>query len=185
MKKIPLSFYNRKDVVKIAKELLGKIIVTNFDGMITSGRIVETEAYAGIIDKASHSFGGRRTARNEHMYSPPGTAYVYICYGMHQMMNIVTNEKCPACDGTGEIKASILLMDDIENNLKFILNEQNEKNITLNVHPYVEAYIRKGIFSCQVRWFFKYWKWIKVNAIASYYLTEFHFLNSRDEEIKL
>ena len=93
MKKIPLSFYNRKDVVKIAKELLGKIIVTNFDGMITSGRIVETEAYAGIIDKASHSFGGRRTARNEHMYSPPGTAYVYICYGMHQMMNIVTNKK--------------------------------------------------------------------------------------------
>ncbi len=93
MKKIPLSFYNRKDVVKIAKELLGKIIVTNFDGLITSGRIVETEAYVGLTDKASHSFGSRRTARNEHMYSPPGTAYVYICYGMHQMLNIVTNEK--------------------------------------------------------------------------------------------
>lgn len=100
-------------------------------------------------------------------------------------MNIVTNEKCPACDGTGEIKASILLMDDIENNLKYILNEQNEKNITLNVHPYVEAYIRKGLYSFQVRWFFKYGKWIKVNAVASYYLTEFHFLNSREEEIKL
>ena len=93
MKKVPLSFYSRKDVVKIAKELLGKIIVTNFDGFITSGRIVETEAYVGIVDKASHSFGNRRTARNEHMYSPPGTAYVYICYGMHQMLNIVTNEK--------------------------------------------------------------------------------------------
>ncbi|MDQ2720485.1 MAG: DNA-3-methyladenine glycosylase [Bacteroidota bacterium] len=93
MKKIPLSFYNRKDVVKIARELLGKIIVTHFNGVVTSGRIVETEAYAGITDKASHSFGNRRTARNEHMYSMPGTAYVYICYGMHQMMNIVTNEK--------------------------------------------------------------------------------------------
>ena len=93
MKKVPLSFYNRKDVVKIAKELLGKIIVTCFDGEITSGRIVETEAYAGIVDKASHSFGGKRTARNEHMYSAAGTAYIYICYGMHQMMNIVTNEK--------------------------------------------------------------------------------------------
>lgn len=93
MKKVPLSFYSRKDVVKIAKELLGKIIVTHFDGVVTLGRIVETEAYAGIIDKASHSFGGKRTARNEHMYSPPGTAYVYICYGMHHMMNIVTNEK--------------------------------------------------------------------------------------------
>jgi DNA-3-methyladenine glycosylase len=93
MKKVPLSFYNRKDVVKIAKELLGKIIVTNIDGLITSGRIVETEAYVGISDKASHSFSGRRTAKNEHMYSAPGTAYIYICYGVHQMMNIVTNEK--------------------------------------------------------------------------------------------
>jgi DNA-3-methyladenine glycosylase len=93
MKKVPLSFYDRKDVVKIAKELLGKIIVTNIDGLFTSGRIVETEAYVGISDKASHSFSGRRTAKNEHMYSAPGTAYIYICYGMHQMMNIVTNEK--------------------------------------------------------------------------------------------
>ncbi|MGN6803939.1 MAG: DNA-3-methyladenine glycosylase [Ginsengibacter sp.] len=93
MKKVPLSFYERKDVVKIAEELLGKIVVTNFDRKITSGRIVETEAYVGIIDKASHSFGGKRTARNEHMYSVAGTAYIYICYGMHQMLNIVTNEK--------------------------------------------------------------------------------------------
>jgi DNA-3-methyladenine glycosylase len=93
MKKVPLSFYQRNDVVKIAKELLGKIVVTNFEGKVTSGKIVETEAYAGIIDKASHAFAGRRTARNEHMYSAAGTAYIYICYGMHQMLNIVTNDK--------------------------------------------------------------------------------------------
>lgn len=93
MKKVPLSFYDRKDVVKIAEELLGKIIVTNIDGFFTSGRIVETEAYVGITDKASHSFSGKRTSKNEHMYSAPGTAYIYICYGMHQMMNIVTNER--------------------------------------------------------------------------------------------
>ncbi len=93
MKKVPLSFYQRKDVVKIAKELLGKIVVTNFEGKVTSGRIVETEAYAGITDRASHSFAGRRTARNEHMYSSAGTAYIYICYGMHQMLNVVTNDK--------------------------------------------------------------------------------------------
>ncbi|MEO8822537.1 MAG: DNA-3-methyladenine glycosylase [Ginsengibacter sp.] len=93
MKKVPLSFYQRKDVVKIAKELLGKIVVTNLDGEITSGRIVETEAYVGITDKASHSFAGKRTSKNEHMYSAAGTAYIYICYGMHQMLNVVTNEK--------------------------------------------------------------------------------------------
>ena len=93
MKKVPLSFYDRDDVVQIARELLGKIIVTNFEEQIASARIVETEAYIGITDKASHSYGQRRTTRNEHMYSPPGTAYVYICYGMHQMFNIVTNKK--------------------------------------------------------------------------------------------
>ena len=93
MKKLPVQFYKRPDVVLIAKELIGKIIVTNFDGVITSGRIVETEAYIGLLDKASHSFGGRRTARNEHMYAAPGTAYVYICYGMHHLFNVVTNNK--------------------------------------------------------------------------------------------
>ncbi len=93
MKKLPLAFYQRKDVVLIAKELIGKIIVTTFDKKTTSARIVETEAYMAHIDKASHSFDGKRTARNEHMYAAAGTAYVYICYGMHQMMNIVTNDK--------------------------------------------------------------------------------------------
>lgn len=93
MKKVPLSFYDRTDVIKIARELLGKILVTHFENKITSGRIVETEAYVGITDKASHSFAGKRTMRNEHMYSQAGTAYVYICYGMHQMMNIVTNKR--------------------------------------------------------------------------------------------
>jgi DNA-3-methyladenine glycosylase len=93
MEKLLQSFYDRKDVVTIARELLGKILVTHFDGFFTSGRIVETEAYVALIDKASHSFGGRRTSRNEHMYAAPATAYVYICYGMHQMFNIVTNQK--------------------------------------------------------------------------------------------
>ena len=93
MRKLPLNFYSRTDVVSIARELLGKIIVTHFDGKVTSGRIVEAEAYVALTDKASHSFAGSRTSRNEHMYAAPGTAYVYICYGMHQMFNIVTNEK--------------------------------------------------------------------------------------------
>ncbi|HEY0670303.1 MAG TPA: Rne/Rng family ribonuclease [Sphingobacteriaceae bacterium] len=100
-------------------------------------------------------------------------------------MNIITNEVCPTCGGTGEIRASIVLMDDIQNNLDYILNEQNEKDVTLSVHPYIEAYIKKGIYSCQWKWFFKYGKWIKVKPVTSYNLTEFHFLNSKEEEIKL
>lgn len=87
------SFYERGDVVKIAKELLGKILVTEFNGEFTAGRIVETEAYNGAVDKASHAFGGRRTARTEVMFGQPGTAYVYLCYGIHHLFNVVTNKE--------------------------------------------------------------------------------------------
>lgn len=100
-------------------------------------------------------------------------------------MNIVTSEKCPTCGGTGEIKASIVLMDDIENNLNYILQEQNEKNVTLCVHPYIEAYIKKGIYSLQWKWFFKFGQRIKIRAVSAYNLTEFHILSSKEEEIKL
>ena len=93
MKKLDAGFYNRPDVVKIAKELIGKILVTHFERVITSGRIVETEAYAGAIDKASHAFGGRRTNRTEVMFQTGGTAYVYLCYGIHHLFNVVTNKK--------------------------------------------------------------------------------------------
>jgi len=93
LKKLPNTFYHRDAVLDIARELLGKILVTRLDGLYTSGRIVETEAYAGVVDKASHAYGGRRTARTEVMYQQGGSAYVYLCYGIHQMFNVVTNKK--------------------------------------------------------------------------------------------
>lgn len=91
MKKLPPSFYLRDDVVKIARELLGKVLVTKWNNEYTSGRIVETEAYAGALDKASHAFKGK-TARTSVMFGEGGTAYVYLCYGIHEMFNIVTNK---------------------------------------------------------------------------------------------
>ena len=93
MKKLDSHFYNRPNVLKIARELLGKLIISTFDGQITSGRIVETEAYAGEPDRASHAWNGRRTNRTEVMYGVGGTAYVYLCYGIHQMFNVVTNQQ--------------------------------------------------------------------------------------------
>ena len=92
MKKLPLSFYLRPDVTRIAKELLGKVLVTNWNNEYTSGRIVETEAYAGETDMASHAFKGRNN-RTEVMFGEGGRAYVYLCYGIHQMFNVVTNKK--------------------------------------------------------------------------------------------
>ncbi len=93
MHKLPLTFYTRKNVLVIAKDLIGKVLVHDDGRCRTAGRIVETEAYDGVIDRASHAYAGRRTARNEVMYAEAGTAYVYICYGMHHLFNVVTNQK--------------------------------------------------------------------------------------------
>jgi len=90
-RKLDRSFYTRPNVVHIARELLGKVLVTEIGGERTAGTISETEAYAGSIDRASHAFGGRRTQRNEPMYGIGGTAYVYLCYGIHHLFNVVTN----------------------------------------------------------------------------------------------
>lgn len=90
--KLPRSFYQRADVVEIAKDLLGKVLVTTIDGVLTTGRIVETEAYSGRGDKACHA-NGRRTPRTEIMYGDGGYAYVYLCYGIHHLFNVVTNTK--------------------------------------------------------------------------------------------
>jgi len=91
MSKLPKDFYLRKNVIKVAQELLGKVLVTKLDGVLTSGIICETEAYNGVVDKASHAYGGRRTQRTETMYKEGGLAYIYLCYGIHHLFNVVTN----------------------------------------------------------------------------------------------
>jgi DNA-3-methyladenine glycosylase len=93
MQKLSTDFYERDDVAQIAKDLLGKYIITTVDQQYTVGRIVETEAYAGIIDKASHAYNNRRTARTEVMFGPAGVSYVYLCYGIHHLFNVVCNVK--------------------------------------------------------------------------------------------
>lgn len=88
---LPPEFYTRTDVVLIAKELLGKVLYTSFNNELSAGIITETEAYAGAIDKASHAYNNRRTARTETIYRNGGTAYVYLCYGIHALFNVVTS----------------------------------------------------------------------------------------------
>lgn len=86
---LPRQYYLHNDVVGIARGLLGKVLVTQWHGQLAAGRIVETEAYAGEADRASHAYRGR-TPRTAVMFADGGTAYVYLCYGLHQMFNIVT-----------------------------------------------------------------------------------------------
>ena len=92
MKKLTEKFYNR-DSVTVAQELLGKVLVHNINGKQLRAKIVETEAYGGIIDKAAHSYDGRRTKRVEVMYGKAGVSYVYLIYGIYNCFNIVVSEE--------------------------------------------------------------------------------------------
>lgn len=87
---LPRSFYVRDDVVRVARELIGKTLCSDVDGSTCRVTIAETEAYAGPGDRASHAYGGRRTARTEPMFAEGGCAYVYLCYGIHHLFNVVT-----------------------------------------------------------------------------------------------
>jgi DNA-3-methyladenine glycosylase len=92
MKKLARSFYLNPDVVEVAKQLLGKYLCTDVGKGLTVGKIVETEAYCGATDKACHAHF-RRTKRNSIMFAQGGVAYVYLCYGVHHLFNIVTNQE--------------------------------------------------------------------------------------------
>jgi DNA-3-methyladenine glycosylase len=91
--KLPLNFYQQEDVVCLSQKLLGKFLFTMIEGHITGGMIVETEAYRGPEDRASHAYQMRKTTRNAAMYLKGGHAYIYFCYGLHTLFNIVTNQE--------------------------------------------------------------------------------------------
>ena len=96
VKKLDRTFYDR-DTVAVARDLLGKLLVRDLDGRRLVGRITETEAYVGPIDKACHAYNYKRTARTETLFAPPGTAYVYLIYGMHCCLNFVTEPEGIPC----------------------------------------------------------------------------------------
>ena len=123
MSKLSVDFYQRDDVLTISREFLGKILCTQFNGLFTSGIIVETEAYRGVTDRASHAYGGRRTKRTEIMYSPGGTAYVYLCYGIHHLFNVVTNVK-------GIPNAVLIRAIQPLDGINIMLERRNLKNIS-------------------------------------------------------
>lgn len=91
--KLSREFFLRNDVALIARELLGKILYTSCNGNLTGGMITETEAYDGPWDKASHAYGNKRTHRTEVMFHEGGKAYIYLCYGLHHLFNVVTGKE--------------------------------------------------------------------------------------------
>lgn len=100
-------------------------------------------------------------------------------------LNIKVLEKCPVCDGTGKAKSSILIIDEIEKNIRYLLQEQNEMGLTIYVHPFIYAYLTKGIYSRQVKWFFTFNKWIAIKEDTTFHLLEYRFMNKKNEAIKI
>lgn len=119
------DFYLNPDVVGVARNLIGKVLATEIDGLFTTGIIVETEAYQGANDKASHAWGGKITPRNRIMYMQGGVAYVYLCYGIHSLFNVVTNvEGIPHA----VLIRGIVPLDGLQGMLKRIGNQSLTRN---------------------------------------------------------
>ena len=99
--------------------------------------------------------------------------------------DIATHEKCPTCNGSGEVQASILFAEEIENNLAYLINDKGMRGVTLLVHPYLEAFFKNGIWSRQLKWFLKYKKWIPVRGVTANHLLQYTFVDKENNEIPL
>ena len=100
-------------------------------------------------------------------------------------VKINTAEVCPSCQGSGKINPSILLTDDIQRDLEFIVQSRPNSKLVLHAHPYIYAFLTKGFKSIQMKWYLKYFKWIKIKENADYHLTAYKFFDSNEDEIRL
>lgn len=173
---------NLEAAAEIARQLrlrdMGGIIVIDFIDMMQPANRRK------LYDKMKEEMSKDRAKHN--ILPPSKFGLVQITrQRVRSETNVEILEKCPTCDGTGKIKPSIILVDEIENNLRYLVEEQNEKFLSLRMHPYVAAFLTKGLFSTQLKWFFKYRKWIKIIPSYSYQFLEYRFFNKLDDEIKL
>ncbi len=173
---------NLEAAAEIARQLrlrdMGGIIVVDFIDMSQAAnrrKLFETMKEEMKKDRAKHN-----------ILPPSKFGLVQITrQRVRTETSVETLEKCPACAGSGKIKASIIYIDEIESNLRYLIREQNEKSLTLRVHPFIYAYLTKGIISRRLKWFLKYKQRIKVYPSTSYHFLEYRFFNKLDDEIKL
>ncbi len=125
-RKLGIEFYQQPDVVALSRALLGKYLVTAFDGQITAGKIVETEAYRGPDDKACHAHLNRFTKRTRVMFEMGGVAYIYLCYGIHHLFNVVTGS-------AGQPHAILVRALEPVDNIEIMLERRNKEQITPNL----------------------------------------------------
>lgn len=99
--------------------------------------------------------------------------------------DINTSEMCPTCNGTGEVQASILFAEEIENNLNFLVGDRKEKGVRLLVHPYLESHFKRGLISKQLKWLFKFKQWIPVQGVTAHHLLQYSFVDKNNKEVTL
>lgn len=169
---------NLEAAVEIARQLrlrdMGGIIVVDFIDMHDSKN--RRDLYLKLKEEMARDHA-------KHTILPPSK------FGLVQItrqrvrpeMNVETLEQCPVCEGSGKIKPSIIFLDEIENNLKYLLQDQNEKNITLALHPFIYAFITKGLFSIRMRWMLKYKKRFKVQEMRNFHVMEYKFFNQNND----
>ncbi len=175
---------NLEAATEVARQLrlrdMGGIIVVDFIDMHEGSN--RRKLYSRLKDEMDKD-------HSKHSILPPSK------FGLVQITrqrvrpetNVQILEKCPTCEGTGEIKPSILLIDEIENNIRYLLQDQNETYLKVCLHPYAYAFlIHGGLFrSIQWKWYYKYKKWITLMPVNSYHLLEYHFFNKTQDEIKM
>lgn len=173
---------NLEAATEIARQLrlrdMGGIIVIDFIDMN------EAKHRRALFNKLKEEMARDRA---KHTILPPSK------FGLVQItrqrvrpeVNVKIVEKCPTCGGTGEIKPSIIIIDEIENNLEYLLKEQNEKVIKIELHPYLHAFLTRGILSIQMKWYRKHRKWIRLEANNAYHYLEYHFFDKSNEELKM
>lgn len=173
---------NIEAATELARQLrlrdMGGIIVVDFIDMTEAKH--RRELYQKLRDEMAKD-------RARHVILPPSK------FGLVQItrqrvrpaMDVQILEKCPVCNGSGEIKPSILVIDEIENNLRYLIQDQNEKNLSITVHPFVYAYLTKGFPSILLKWRYELKTWIRVKPNSSLHFLEYHFFNKNNDELKM
>ncbi len=157
---------------------MGGIIVIDFIDMQSA------ENKQQLFDKVRELMANDRTKHNILPLTKFGLMQI-TRQRVRPEMSITTNEKCPACLGTGQIKPTILFTDELEKDLSFIVDKIKTRKLVLNVHPFVASYLKKGLFPVYRKWDLKYKIMLKIQAVISYHMLEYHFYDRYDNEIDL
>jgi ribonuclease G len=173
---------NMEAAKEIARQLrlrdMGGIIVIDFIDMQTN------ENKQALFDKMKEIMAGDRTKHNILPLTKFGLMQI-TRQRVRPEMKIVTDEECPACQGTGQVRPTVLFTDTLEKDLAFLVDKIKTRVIVINVHPFVASYLKKGIFPLYLKWDLKYKIFIKVQAATSYHMLEYHFFDRDNNEIDL